>query len=114
MEKPIDFWLRKGKAVGETMPTERGANVNSAGGASFRFRKERLPPRMVLNREGRSYYKQQKQPAEASCLREESNPLFADQGTLYVVLYAVLDDDELTVAEHFYSLQRCNYFLEVG
>lgn len=57
---------------------------------------------------------QQKQPAEASCLREESNPLFADQGTLYVVLYAVLDDDELTVAEHFYSLQRCNYFLEVG
>ena len=29
MEKPIDFWLRKGKAVGETMPTERGAKVNS-------------------------------------------------------------------------------------
>ena len=24
MEKPIDFWLRKGKAVGETKPTERG------------------------------------------------------------------------------------------
>ena len=23
MEKPIDFWLRKGKAVGETKPTER-------------------------------------------------------------------------------------------
>ena len=22
MEKPIDFWLRKGKAVGETKPTE--------------------------------------------------------------------------------------------
>ena len=22
MEKPIDFWLRKGKAVGETEPTE--------------------------------------------------------------------------------------------
>ena len=22
VEKPIDFWLRKGKAVGETMPTE--------------------------------------------------------------------------------------------
>ena len=60
MEKPIDFWLRKGKAVGETMPTERGANVISAGGASFRFRKERLPPRMVLNRACRSYYKNKK------------------------------------------------------
>ena len=23
VEKPIDFWLRKGKAVGETKPTEK-------------------------------------------------------------------------------------------
>ena len=23
MEKPIDFWLRKGKVVGETKPTEK-------------------------------------------------------------------------------------------
>ena len=23
LEKPIDFWLRKGKAVGETKPTEK-------------------------------------------------------------------------------------------
>ena len=23
LEKPIDFWLRKGKAVGETEPTEK-------------------------------------------------------------------------------------------
>ena len=29
MEKPIDFWLRKGKAVGETKPTENTANVAS-------------------------------------------------------------------------------------
>ena len=27
MEKPIDFWLRKGKAVGETKPTETIAHV---------------------------------------------------------------------------------------
>ena len=27
MEKPIDFWLRKGKAVGETKPTETKRKV---------------------------------------------------------------------------------------
>ena len=29
MEKPIDFWLRKGKAVGKTKLTESNANVTS-------------------------------------------------------------------------------------
>ncbi len=50
MEKPIDFWLRKGKAVGETMPTERSANVPSEG------------THPVGEGACRSYYKYKKEP----------------------------------------------------
>ncbi len=41
MEKPIDFWHRKGKAVGETKPTERQEGrtevTTTLHGVSIRF-----------------------------------------------------------------------------